>query len=250
MDNSVDKLNLADKTITWFKNNRKIIINTAMAVCLSVTLFGCGNSDNTVSVDVNEPGLESNEETIDSNDEVTATDVIDEAIEDSFYPDEVTDVADNKSAVITSINLTKTYAKKLKKMAEEVKESDEYTEGLKQTVAEFDALYRFIMGDTYKDTSITFEDLSTSEKISAIDGTMSVGEIVTTVEPNYKEDIKEKYEEIKEKYKNSKFKKKFDELYDKYEPKLRDKAVDIAAKGYNSISDFISDVKEEASKQK
>lgn len=244
--NAVDKLVLSNRVLDWFKTHKNVVLSSMTAVCLSITLAGCGSTA-TVNEEVsNEPGLEANDSS-----EVTIPGVIDDAINDAFYPEDVTNVADKKSAVITSINLVKTYAKKFKNQFEKTRESEEYTEGLRQTVAEFDALYRFVVkGESYKDTSITFDDLSTAEKIDAIDGTMSVGEIISTVEPNYKDDIKQKFQEIKTKFKNSKFKKKVTELYEEYGPEVRDKAVDIVAKGYNAASNFWDDVKEKAGKQR
>ncbi len=234
-NDAVKDINLSDKVIEFIKEHKMAITSTFMAVSLSVTLMGCT------------PATNEQEEIVDNqNTEQTTAEEVENALTNEQKETSET-TADKKSAVITSVNLAKESAEKLKDMKETATSSQEYQEGLKQSVAEFDALYRMIVkGENYQ--GITFEDLSTAEKIDTIDSTMSIGEIIETVEPNHKEDIETKKQEIYSSYKD---------FIDKYGPKIREKVVSGGAWIYNKgkeaaseAKDIWSDIKEEANKQR
>ncbi len=234
-NDAVKDINLSDKVIEFIKEHKMAITSTFMAVSLSVTLMGCT------------PATNEQEEIVDNqNTEQTTAEEVENALTNEQKETSET-TADKKSAVITSVNLAKESAEKLKDMKETATSSQEYQEGLKQSVAEFDALYRMIVkGENYQ--GITFEDLSTAEKIDTIDSTMSIGEIIETVEPNHKEDIETKKQEIYSSYKD---------FIDKYGPEIREKVVLGGAWIYNKgkeaaseAKDIWSDIKEEANKQR
>lgn len=242
---TVEKINLADRTIYWFKNHAAMLQSGAIALCLSVTLFGCASNSNDEAEVVNNETTE-----LSASDDVTVEGIANEAATGVVNGDEASSLAERRSAVITSINLATSEAEKLKDMADSVKGTPEMDAAVQQTVAEFDALYRFIIkGEQYN--GMYFNELTdANDKLEVIDSTMSLGEIIATVEPNYKDEVKQKYEDIKESFKNSEFKAHVDSLIDKYGPKVEDKAVELAAKGYNWASDMGDKIKEEASNQR
>lgn len=234
-NDAVKDINLSDKVIEFIKEHKMAITSTFIAVSLSVTLMGCTPAQNEQEEVNNNPDTE---EVIESTQE---------EINNPTTEENNNEIANNKSAVITSVNIAKESAEKLKELKDTATSSEEYEAGLKQSVAEFDALYGMIVkGESYQ--GITFEDLSTKEKIDTIDSTMTIGEIIETVEPNYKEDIETKKQEIYSSYKD---------FIDKYGPKIREKVVSGGAWLYNKgkdaaseAKDIWSDIKEEANKQR
>ena len=227
MDSLLKKLQ--ENKLKVARNSMAVLMTTALSV---TTLVGCSTNQN--SSDYENPKTENiTEENITKEETVTT-------------PEEDT-IKDNKSAVITSINIVKDKAEDLKELKDDVTHSEEYASGLKQSTGEIDALYRFIMfGETYEGT--TFEELPTADKIDTIDGIFSLMDIVTTVEPTFEEDFANKKDEIMEKCK---------EIIDKYGPWLRDKIVKGGAKVYNGASDLKDylldlggDIKDEAAKQR
>ncbi len=156
-------------------------------------------------------------------------------IQDEKETEDAISINENTTAAFTALEIIKETTKELKESTEEIRNTDEMTEQVRNAVKNFDVLYKFIMGED-------FDKLEENEKIDMITASMSFTEIINTVEPDYKQDISKKWAEIKEKCKD------FIDEYDLY-----DKAVELGATIYekgssawDSIKEYASDVKEEA----